>query len=132
MSSIPEMLDEQFLHAVRGPTTTNTTAQEAPPVTVDSMLASSESIKAVMRDLAPSPTRVIESRFLVDVHEDWSKVRSPGRARRRRKHGHRQNIRVWETPKKEAYQIDGKLFVHPATWRAALIASRQSTSGEGV
>lgn len=48
--------------------------------------------------------------------EDWSGVRSPGRARRRRKRGFRQNIVVTELP--AAYQVAGKLIVHPDFWRS--------------
>jgi hypothetical protein len=48
------------------------------------------------------------------VEEDWSGVRSPSRAERRRRQGHRQNIRF--VPKKEAYVVDrGRaLVMHPA------------------
>lgn len=58
--------------------------------------------------------RIIESLAMVDQVEDWSKVRSPGRARRRR-HKHRQNIRIMEVPKKHALATDGgrTLIMHP-------------------
>lgn len=55
---------------------------------------------------------VIESPFMVDVHEDWSRVRSPARARRRRRK-HRQNIVVTVTPSKQVLMTGGKIFCHP-------------------
>lgn len=49
------------------------------------------------------------------LDEDWSRVRSRGRARRRRDRGFRQNIRF--SPKKLAYQIGpDKLVMHPAMY----------------
>lgn len=59
--------------------------------------------------------RIVESFAMVDHVEDWSRVRSPGRARRRRKLGYRQNIEVIAVPKKEAFFIDnGRTAVmHP-------------------
>lgn len=64
--------------------------------------------------------RIIEDDTMVElVGEDWSCVRSPGRARRRRLK-FRQNIRPIHRPKKHAYRMpDGRggfVFVmHPAT-----------------
>lgn len=59
--------------------------------------------------------RIVESLAMVDHVEDWSKVRSPGRARRRRKK-YRQNIQVVAVPKKDAVAIDGgrTLVMHPS------------------
>lgn len=58
--------------------------------------------------------QVIEDRSLVDSVEDWSRVRSPGRARRRQRYGYRQNIRIVKVPKKEMFILGGnKLVVHP-------------------
>ncbi len=60
------------------------------------------------------PMRIIEDSTLLDITEDWSRVRSPSRAARRRRQGHRQNILVTATPKKEAY-VNGRIIVmHPA------------------
>ncbi len=62
--------------------------------------------------------------MVVYAGEDWSKVRSPGRARRRRKK-HRQNITA-------LYEPDGRYFVdesrrviycHPAMARKLIAAS---------
>ena len=59
--------------------------------------------------------RIIEDRNLVDAVEDWSRVRSPSRARRRRKRGFPQNIVFRQVPKKEVYSLDGgrTLVMHP-------------------
>ena len=64
--------------------------------------------------MIPFGVRIIESLDMVDYVEDWSRVRSPGRARRRRRK-HRQNIRVIAVPKKEAFSTDGgrTLIMHP-------------------
>lgn len=60
--------------------------------------------------------RVIEDRTLVDMVEDWSRVRSPSRAERRRRLGHRQNITMVAVPNKTVYSLDhGRtLIMHPA------------------
>lgn len=59
--------------------------------------------------------KIISSPEMVDgPFEDWSRVRSPGRARRRR-HKHRQNIRLYYTPKPEFIRLpNGTLVGHPA------------------
>lgn len=59
--------------------------------------------------------RIIESLALVDYddpQEDWSGVRSPSRAKRRRKK-HRQNIRIWYPPRKDGFMIEGTVYMHP-------------------
>ena len=65
--------------------------------------------------------RVIEDRKLVDMVEDWSRVRSPSRAERRRRLGHRQNITMVAVPNKTVYSLDhGRtLIMHPDSGRAA-------------
>lgn len=60
---------------------------------------------------------IIEDSSLVDTHEDWSEVRSPGRARRRRAK-HPQRIKVTYTPKTTAYVMGNTAFMHPAMARA--------------
>ena len=60
--------------------------------------------------------QVFLDRNLVDYVEDWSRVRSPGRARRRRKK-HPQRIVMRAVARKEAYRFQGKLFMHPDMWR---------------
>lgn len=64
---------------------------------------------------------VIESPSMVDVHEDWSRVRSPARARRRRRK-HRQNIVITVTPSKQVLITGGKIYCHPEI--AAVLRSK--------
>lgn len=71
---------------------------------------------------------------LVDKHEDWSKVRSPGRARRREKLGHRQHIRRWTTPIMDVKaftpgprdQFPPQMFMHPHRWPSFALELAQS------
>lgn len=60
--------------------------------------------------------RIIESdRLVVGPFEDWSQVRSPARARRRRRK-HRQQIRFYYEPDPRLYALPGNLLAgHPAT-----------------
>lgn len=91
-----------------------------------------ESLRATMRRLceviqpAPPAPRIVESIFATEEAEDWSRVRSPGRARRRRGK-HQQNIRIWRKP--AAYKIDGVIYAHPEMVRAMrrAIADREGT-----
>lgn len=76
--------------------------------------------------------RIIEDAGLVDLTEDWSRVRSPSRAERRRRQGHRQNIVVTATPKQEAY-VNGRVIVmHPAmaAQLRAQVPRRDGCSGQ--
>lgn len=58
-------------------------------------------------------TPIIESLWMTEKVEDWSKVRSPARARRRR-FKHRQNIKVIEVPRKDFLKMpDGSIVCHP-------------------
>lgn len=58
---------------------------------------------------------VIQSVYALAEREDWSKVRSPGRARRRKLQGHRQNIRIVAEP--AAYTLpNGDLVIHPTVY----------------
>ena len=59
--------------------------------------------------------QIIEDKNLVDMVEDWSDVRSPSRAERRRRQGHRQRIKTTAVPKKDAFSIDGgnTFVMHP-------------------
>lgn len=61
--------------------------------------------------------RIVESPFLtIGPFEDWSQVRSPGRAERRRRQGHRQRIRYYYKPDPNMLQMpDGTLVGHPET-----------------
>lgn len=71
-----------------------------------------------------------EDDSLLDFKEDWSGVRSPSRAARRRKQGHPQRIKITATPKTEAYSvtIDGRqiLVMHPAMAQQLRAMSRQA------
>jgi len=61
--------------------------------------------------------KLIESdRMVVGPFEDWSQVRSPGRARRRRAK-HPQRIRVYYKPDTTVMQdkVRGIIYGHPAT-----------------
>lgn len=61
---------------------------------------------------------IVSSPLAVKAEEDWSKVRSPARARRRRRRGFRQNIVVVDRP--AMFEIGGVLHVHPSIYRALL------------
>ena len=57
--------------------------------------------------------RVIESVEAYEPVEDWSRVRSPSRAARRRRQGHPQNITIRHKPICLQH-ADGYFIVHPA------------------
>ncbi len=61
--------------------------------------------------------RLVSDPLLVDVIEDWSEVRSPSRAARRRRQGHQQRVRYREIPKPEFYHLPGQnmIVAHPTT-----------------
>ena len=60
--------------------------------------------------------RIIESPSLtLPPREDWSQVRSPGRARRRRRQGHPQRIRIIIDPNPNALVMGDTVVMHPAT-----------------
>lgn len=63
--------------------------------------------------------RIFESIYLTETIEDWSKVRSPSRARRRQRYGYPQNVVLREVPRKAAFSTDGgrTLHMHPETAR---------------
>jgi hypothetical protein len=61
--------------------------------------------------------RIVESLHLTVPHEDWSEVRSPSRAIRRMKYGHRQQIRHLQLPDPNAYRIGDTVHMHPETAR---------------
>jgi hypothetical protein len=65
-------------------------------------------------------SRIVEDASLVDYVEDWSKVRSPSRARRRLKRGIRKSLPMKAVPNKTVYSIDnGRVLVmHPEVARA--------------
>ena len=59
--------------------------------------------------------RIVESMALGDPYEDWSQVRSPGRARRRLRQGHRQNIVIRFRANGQVFHDKqlNTLYVHP-------------------
>jgi len=61
--------------------------------------------------------KVMTSYRMVDRVEDWSRVRSPARAKRRRQK-HPQNICVYLKPKPDALRHGNTLYMHPETYRA--------------
>lgn len=65
-----------------------------------------------------SGLRIIRDINMTDTVEDWSRVRSPGRARRRRKLGYPQNIVYRRVPKKDLFRIGDTLVGHPETIKA--------------
>ncbi|MFS0736907.1 hypothetical protein ABC347_07645 [Sphingomonas sp. 1P06PA] len=59
--------------------------------------------------------RIVESPLLtIGPFEDWSDVRSPSRAARRRKK-HRQRIRFYSKPDPKFYRIGDTITAHPAS-----------------
>lgn len=72
-------------------------------------------IRAAVAKLALPPMQIRESLLMTDTVEDWSGVRSPSRAIRRRRRGFRQNIKVKHVPKSDGFVIDGVVYVHPVT-----------------
>ena len=59
--------------------------------------------------------KIVASDHLTEPYEDWSRVRSPSRARRRMKRGCRQNIERGRRPARSALQMGDTLYMHPAT-----------------
>lgn len=57
--------------------------------------------------------RVVEAPHMVQTVEDWSKVRSPSRARRRMRYGHRQNIVYRTEPRMDAITDGHTIYMHP-------------------
>ena len=69
---------------------------------------------------------IFESDLLtVPGPEDWSRVRSPGRARRRRRRGFRQNIVIPQLPDPKIYEVGQRLIMHPEMARKLRAAIRQ-------
>lgn len=74
-----------------------------------------DKLRAAMRLIGPPLPHFIESEMMTDRIEDWSRVRSPSRALRRMKQGHKQNVVTVEVPKQEAISLDGgrTYYLHP-------------------
>jgi len=75
--------------------------------------------------------RIIESLHMVKTVEDWSRVRSPSRARRRMKQGHRQNVVTRHVPRTDAITMDNgaTYLMHPETAKefARMVAEQSKT-----
>jgi hypothetical protein len=61
--------------------------------------------------------KIVESIHLTVPYEDWSEVRSPSRAIRRMRQGHRQRVRYLQVPDPNAYRIGDTVHMHPETAR---------------
>lgn len=61
--------------------------------------------------------QLIEDRYMTIPHEDWSRVRSPSRAIRRMRQGHRQNVRHIQVPNPDLVRAGNMLIGHPETLR---------------
>lgn len=61
----------------------------------------------------------------VGPFEDWTRVRSPARARRRRKRGHRQNVTLYTLPDPNLFATPTAIYGHPDT--LAKVAAKLST-----
>lgn len=59
--------------------------------------------------------RVIETPSMVHTIQDWSRVRSPARARRRMKRGYAQNVVTRTVPRDDVVVHNETMYVHPAT-----------------
>ena len=60
--------------------------------------------------------KIVENPMLTKTIEDWSRVRSPSRARRRR-WKHRQNIKTLTVPSDQMYMMGDTVICHPAKVR---------------
>lgn len=67
-----------------------------------------ESIIGTLMDI-----QIIEDIYMTVPWEDWSKVRSPGRARRRLKRGFKQNIKIIQIPSEKIIMMGRKAIMHP-------------------
>lgn len=114
---------EQTMSAMLGGGTF-TVEQERPALTVDAlnqmMRDAQADIEAARRQrfgIASlwGGTRVHEDEGLADPVEDWTEVRSPPRARRRRRLGHPQRIRIRMVPRRQVYVFreTGMVVMHP-------------------
>lgn len=56
--------------------------------------------------------RILVNNSLTRIVEDWSDVRSHGRARRRQRQGHKQRIRFVQVPSSEIIRVGDTLIMH--------------------
>lgn len=62
--------------------------------------------------------RFVESILATEAAEDWSRVRSPSRAKRRLKRGFRQNIRHYRKPACFFIKAENVYYIHPELMKA--------------
>lgn len=57
--------------------------------------------------------------LLVEEYEDWSRVRSPSRAKRRMKSGHRQNVDIKQRPSSRVIhdKVNNVMYCHSETYK---------------
>lgn len=84
-------------------------------LTIDTLRGAYAKVKALVP--IPPQLRFVENDHLtIGPFEDWSQVRSPGRAARRRKQGHPQRIRFYYKPDPKLLKLpDGTVVGHPVT-----------------
>lgn len=63
----------------------------------------------------PVGPKFIESEHVTEYVEDWSACRSPSRARRREKYGHRQHVKRYRKP--ACYRVGNEFHIHPELMR---------------
>lgn len=105
---VSERFDSDFLRAFGA----TTSARADTVFTLDKLRRIEAAVKALG---VPAPVTIYANVFHTKTVEDWSRVRSIGRATRRRKQGHRQNVVIREVPREDFLAFDGKLIGHPVT-----------------
>lgn len=73
---------------------------------------------------------IFENELLTITVEDWSNVRSPSRAKRRRKRGFPQRVKTEVRPDPKAYRIGSRIYMHPAMLRIMREHFRDRMTGE--
>lgn len=82
---------------------------------------------------APSTYRGVQIRIddelMSEWYEDWSLVRSPGRAARRRERGFSQNIVMRKRPRMDVYMFQGVAIMHSVAFEhmRRLLKNRQES-----
>ena len=77
--------------------------------------------------------RIITDIRMTDPYEDWSEVRSIGRATRRRAQGKPQRIKMREKPSSKVYRMGDTLVMHPEMRRqleAATLSPRPAVGAQ--
>lgn len=123
--------DQMAMDRLMGASTTNSVASGTGPLTL-------EKLNNVLKDLGPPLPRrngaIIESTYMVDRFEDWSKARSPSRTRRRMRYN---AARIYTyKPKTSALLMpDGSFVMHPVAaqhLRLAIKSGDKSAINFGV